>query len=252
MSIDSFVGFDSADGGISPEQAREYQARMARNAKHMAAARKQEKKQKKKEDRLFMILLKFIRDNKRNDITLLVSRCLEQNIPAVFILAILMLDNEELQKEFGIQFELLEGAESSSEQNDPSAPPPAPAQLESSENTTPLPNALVAFGDNHAFPLEMRIALDLWTKSIWDAVSPLPEKIFKTAVEFNENPKAEPESKEVVIQLTAFVLRDYFTDHGNEQVFENIKSFADFFMKGLLKRLKEQMKDQVQLEGEQY
>jgi hypothetical protein len=249
MSIDSFIGFDSADGGISPEQVREYQARMARNAKHMAAARKQEKKQKKKEDRLFLILLKFIRDNKRNDITLLVSRCLEQNIPAVFILAILMLDNEELQKEFGIQFELLEGPESASEQDDLPDPPP---QLESPKNTTPSPNALVAFGENNTFPLEMRIALDLWTKNIWDAVSPIPERIFKTAVEFNEDPKAEPEAKEVVIQLTAFILRDYFTDHGSEQLFDNIKSFADFFLKGLLKRLKEQMKDQIQLEGEEY
>src|SRR3989338_10117957 len=236
MSIDSFVGFDSADGGISPEQVREYQARMARNAKQMAAARKQEQKQKKKEDRLFFILLKFIRDNKRNDITLLVSSCLEQNIPAVFILAIIMLGNEDLQEELDIHFNLLKGT--SEVPDEPKAPI---SQLKAPDKSLPSsPNALVAFGDHQTFPLEMRIALDLWTKNIWEAASPIPEKIFKTAVEFNENPKADPESKAVVTQLTAFILRDYFTDHIMDQPFENIKSFADFFLKGLLKRLEEQ------------
>jgi len=94
--------------------------------------------------------------------------------------------------------------------------------------------------------------LDLWTKNIWEAATPVPEKLFKTAVEFNENPEAIPEAKDVVTQLTAFILRDYFVDNNLIQPFENIKSFADFFLKGMFKRLKEQMKNQVQLEGEQY
>lgn len=258
MGVDSFIGFDSADGSISPDQVREYQARMARNAKQMAAARKQEQKQKKKEDRLFYILLKFIRDNKRNDITLLVARCLEQNIPAVFILAVIMLGNEELQEELDIHFNLLKGGpdEASEQPLDPAPALPhndAPSfPRHETPKSAPSPNALTVFGADAVFPLEMRIALDLWTKNIWEAVSAIPERMFKTAVEFNEDSNANPAPKAVVIQLTAFILRDYFAAQSVEQTFDHIKSFADFFLTGLFKRLKKQMKDQIQLEGETY
>jgi hypothetical protein len=249
MSIDSFVGFDSADGSVSPEQAREYKKRMAKNKKQIAAAQKQEKKQKKKEDKLYLILLKFIRENKRSDVTLLVARCLEQNIPAVFVLAIIMLGNDDLQKEFDIHFELL-GAPEGEEQED--EPETDLEVVEEEQEAPPASNALVVFGNNESFPLEMRIALDLWTKHIWNAASPIPEKMFKTAIEFNEDKEADPEPKPVVNQLTAFILRNYFEDKYFDEEFDKVKAFAEFFMGGLFKRLKEQAKDQMQLGGEEY
>ncbi len=249
MGIDTFIGLDDADGSISPEQVREYKARMARNQRQMAAAKKQEGKQKKKEDKLVAILLKFIRNSARKDITLLISRCLEQNIPAAFILAIVLLGNKQIQEEVGIHFQLTgkelnlddEPAEPSNEDEEETSL----ADLEQKE----LKGALIVLGTDQSLPLKMRLAIDLWTRSMWDAMEPIPERILNTVIEFNENPKAKPVPKSVIIQLVTFILRDYFKENHFEQDFENVKSFAEFLIKGLLVRLQEQTKDQKQLDG---
>lgn len=251
MGLDTFFGLDDADGQISPDQVREYKARMARNARQMAAAKQQEGKQKKKEDKLVAILLKFIRNSARKDIILLISRCLEQNIPAVFILSLILLGNKEVQSEMGIHLQLKDGKFEAD---------PEPATSDHNEENTSLADleqkefrgALVTLGTDHALPLKMRLAIDLWTRSIWDAMEPIPEKIFKTVIEFDENLKAKPAPKPVVGQLAAFILRDYFKENHFEQDFENIKNFAEFLLKGLLLRLKEQARDQKQLGGEEY
>lgn len=251
MGLDTFFGLDDADGQMSPDQVREYKARMARNARQMTAAKQQEGKQKKKEDKLSAILLKFIRNSARKDITLLISRCLEQNIPAVFILAIILLGNKEIQEEVGIHLQLTDGnpgtdtVAASSDSNEGNT---SLADLEQKE----FHGALVTLGGDQSLPLKMRLGIDLWTRSIWDAIEPIPEKFFKTAVEFSENQQTAPMPKPVVIQLAAFILRDYFKENHFEQDFENVKSFAEFLLKGLLVRLKKQTKEQKQLGGEEY
>jgi hypothetical protein len=254
MGLDSFFGTEDADGGMSAEKVREFQERMRKNAKQMAAAKKQEAKQKKKEDKLVAILVRFIKNNTRTDITLLVSRCLEQNIPAVLILAIILLGNEAIQKELGIEFELMESEEVKDtnkeinallEEGDEDSEPTTLEELEDDE----MKGAMVVFGKDESFPLKIRIAIDLWGKNIWESISPIPERVLKTAVEFNEDPQALPIPKDVMTQLTAFILRDYFEQHQFTQKYENLKSFATFFMKGLMKRLKDQVKDQKQLGG---
>lgn len=252
MSIDSFFGLDDADGQMSPDKVREYKARQARNQKMMAAAHKQEQKQKKKEENLVQILLKFIQTNKKPELTLLISRCLEQNMPAVVILAIVMLGNEEIQQEMGIRLEL--GGGSIGESQDEPVQEGTPDDRTLEEMVEPeTTGALVIFGGaNHAFPLKMRIAVDLWTKNVWEAMSPIPDRIFKTVAEWNEDESAVPEPKSVVVQLTAFVVREYFQQNAAEKPLEMFQSFGQFFMKGLLNRLKEQVKSQVQLGGEAY
>ena len=267
MGLDTFFGMDDADGAMSPDKVREFQERMARNAKHMAAARKKEGKQKKKEEKLVAILLKFIRNNKRGDITLLVVRCLEQNIPAAFVLAIVLLGNKAVQDEVGIQLQLTEGeagapgpegeaepggggAEPGEEPSETTpSDPEAPTSLSEFEGEG-MKNALTILGKDISLPLQMRIAIDLWSRSMWDAISPIPERILGTATELSDNADAKPEPKAVVTQLAAFILRDYFEVNKFEQSFENTKGFAEFLLKGLLKRLKDQSKDQKQLKGE--
>lgn len=252
MGLDTFFGMDDADGSMSPDKVREFQERMARNARQMAAARKQEGKQKKKEGKLVAILLKFIRNNKKGDITLLVSRCLEQNIPAVIILAIILLGNPEVQEEVGIRLQLTEGEEKkrksdSFDSNGESDGPTSLAEMEDEE----IKGAMVILGQDTTLPIKMRIAIDLWAKGIWEAIEPIPEKIFKTAIDFSDDPKADPIPKAVLIQLTAFILRDYFESNKFDQKFENTKGFATFLIKGLFKRLKEQTEDQKQIDGDE-
>jgi hypothetical protein len=234
MAVESFFGSEAVDGAMSADKVREFQERMARNAQAMAAARQQEQKQKKKEDKLAAILLKFIKTHTRGDIILLVSRCLEQNMPAVFILSVVLLGNEDVQQEVGVHLQLASG---SSEAEIPV----------SMDNPAPTPGAVVRLGEDATMPIKMRIALELWSQALWESISPIPERILKSVVEFNEDLDAVLEPKEVVAQLTTFILRDYFVDNGAEQPYENLKSFAEFLMKGLLKRLKEQIENQKQL-----
>ncbi len=250
MSIDTFFGLDDADGSISPEQVREYKARMARNQRQMKAAKKQEGKQKKKEDKLVAILLKFIRNSARTDITLLISRCFEQNIPAALILAIILLGNKEIQEEVGIHLQL-EGGKSDPEKSAPPAKDDEETSLADLEQKE-FKGALVTLGADGSLPLKMRLGIDLWTRSIWDAMEPIPERIFKTTIEFNEKSHAKPVPKKVVTQLATFILRDYFKSNHFEQDLENVRAFAQFLLKGLLHRLKEQSADQKQLDGEEY
>lgn len=241
MSLDGFLGLDDNDkGALSPDKVREFKARMARNKQLMAAAHQQEQRQKKKEDKLFLILLKFIQANKRSDITLLISRCLEQNIPAVFILTVILLGNEEIQDEMGIRLDLLPGPERV-ETDQPIES--SLAELQDPE----MKGALVVFGEDHSFPLKMRIAIDLWGKNIFEAATPIPERILKTVPEWNDDPSVMKEPKEVVTQLTTFILRDYLEENGVKTAYENLHSFAEFFLKGVLKRLIDQLKDQKQL-----
>ncbi len=247
--LDSFFGLDQPEGAISAEKVREYKARMQRNQKAMAAARQQEQRQKKKETNLAAILLRFIQTSQHGDMTALLSRCLEENIPAVFLLAVIMLGNEALQKELGIQLEASDEPESSG-----STPAPALAEsVEAQEDLESLENpetkgALVLFGQtNHAFPLKMRMTVDLWGKNIWEAISPIPERMFKTACVLSDPSQADPKPKETVTQLATIVLRDYFTANRFNAPLESLNNFSIFFMTGLFKRLKEQIKNQQQL-----
>lgn len=255
--LDSFFGLDQPEGAISAEKVREYKARMQSNQKAMVASRQQEQRQKKKEDNLAVILLRFIQTNQRGDVTALVSRCLEENMPAVFILAILMLGNEALQKELGIQLEAHSDSPDAPEapggiesQDSLESAVEAQETLESLENPE-TKGAMVVFGHaNHAFPLKMRMTVDLWGKNIWEAISPIPERMFKTACVWNDDPEADPEPKEMVTQLAGMVLRDYFHDNHFDAPADNLDQFSIFLMAGLFKRLKEQVKNQHQLGGE--
>ncbi len=250
-SIDSFFGLDQPEGAISAEKVREYKARMQRNQKAMAASRQQEQRQKKKETNLAAILLRFIQTSQHGDVTALLSRCLEENIPAVFLLAVIILGNEALQKELGIQLE------ASAPQLTGESEPPTDESLESAvdaqEDLESLENpetkgALILFGQaNHAFPLKMRMTVDLWGKNIWEAISPIPERIFKTACVWNEDPEDDPQPKEIVTQLATLVLRNYFGINHFNAPLESLGNFSVFFMSGLFKRLKEQVKNQQQL-----
>ncbi|EKD93004.1 MAG: hypothetical protein ACD_28C00278G0004 [uncultured bacterium] len=243
MNGEIFSGAEGNEGGgISPDKVREFQARMAQNQQLMAAARQQEQRQKQNEDKLVAILLKFIQNSKKSDLTLLIARCLEQNIPAVFILALILLGNEDVQKELGVHFELgnepLALAGSTEENHQQTL-----HDIEDPE----MSGALVVFGQDRSFPIKLRLAVDLWGKNIFDAASPIPERILKTVPEYNEDPEAVPISKEMVTQLTAFVLRDYFAQNHFTPPYENLKNFADFFMRGVLKRVKDQIENQKQL-----
>jgi len=93
MSDFEFFGGGDVAESYDPAAVERFKERIKQNAQFIAALQQQEKKQKGKDDALFQILLKWIKKNQNRGIMLLVAKLIEFNVPAGFILALLLLGN---------------------------------------------------------------------------------------------------------------------------------------------------------------
>lgn len=215
MSLESFSGFDSSEP-MSAAALEKLQERMRKAAAQIKALRKQEGKQKKKEDELIKILLAFVQSSHKTDLVLLISRALERNLPANFILALLLLGNPEIQQAIGhflpIQTQvsnILEGTET---------------------------HALTFFGEqDHSLPLKIKIELDYWIKHLLIKAEDQPQKLLKTAYTFNK--EGEKELEPALINLMAGVLRYYLDEKQVNESFDKLKNFCGFVLKGILEQI---------------
>lgn len=223
MALEYFFGADQGEG-MSEAAFEVFKEKMKKAAAQIAAIKKEEGKQKKKEEELLKILSKFVKTSQKKDLVLLISRALEQNIPANFILAVILLGNEDIQKEIG-SFLMLKGAVSEEK-------------------------ALTFFREDKTLPLKIRIELDNWMKSLLMQALETPQKLLKSTYEFEMieieksefgNPKFEEKKriKPVLIQLAAFVMRDFLEQNKIVESYSKLKEFAEFFLKGILAKTQE-------------
>lgn len=224
-----------------------FKEKMRAAAAQIAAIKKEEQKHKKKEADLLKILLKFVKTSQKKELTLLISRCLEENIPAEFILAVILLGNEEIQKESEGFLMLKKGI--NSEEN------------LSEEQNQQSENALVFFSqsDNQTLPLKIRIELDNWLKNLLVQAEEVPQKLIKTAykVEFIElkkeydfeDTKYEEKRtiKTILIQLIAYVLDDFMGQNGLNESREKMFNLAEFIIKGILIKIHENLESRKEL-----
>jgi hypothetical protein len=219
MDLESFGGFDTGEG-MNEAAFEAFKERMKAASAQIAAIKKEEGKHKKKEQDLVKILLKFIKTSHKKDLTLLISRALEQNIPANFILAIVLLGNEDIQKETG---NLL--------------------MLETSE-ATPDEKALIFFGADKDIPLSARIQLDNWLKAILYQAEEYPQKLLKFAYEIvrDEDDNDNKEIKTILFQLSTFIIRDFLEENKVDEPYRKLYEFSKFFIKGVLDRTAENLK----------
>lgn len=235
--LESFFGMDAGEG-MDEAAFEQFKERMKANRAHIQALKKGEQKQKKKEDKLVHIILKFIKGRKKSDLVLLVSRVLEQNMPAAFILAIILLGDEEIQDEVGIHLRLPKEQEKEF------------ARLEAKMTEEKIlaeqdqrQTALTEFDAiKRVLPLKIKIALDLWGRGIFEAASAYPYKTLRTAL--NHEKKISPN----LIKLTAHVLFDYFEDNEVEAEYKPVESFCHFSLKGILAKVREKIKEQKELD----
>lgn len=229
MSLESFIGMDAGEGmsSASLEQLRE---RMAAAAAQIKAIKKEEGKQKKKEDELLKILLQFIKSTHKSTLVLLISRVLEQNIPANFVLAMVLLGNPEIQQAVG-NFLL----------------------LGSSEEATDA-NSLIIFGQNDdSFPLKLKIEIDKWIKNMLSQAEETPQKLIKTAYKIKlielerEYEFDEPEYRQerlvhpTLVKLASHILRTYMEQKRHEEDEEKIERFCEFIIQGILTKTEEEL-----------
>jgi len=217
-----------SEGGeaYDPAAFERFKDQVKKNGAFVAAIRKDEARQKKKEDRLVKILLKFIQTNQHSGILMLAARLLEENIPASFILSIIILGNEEMQQEIKreIQGDL--------------------PQIPAGEFVNKEPNefSLMPRFADESLPLKVRAEIDSWGKGIFDAGSAGPFRVLETIL------NKEGELKKVVVDCAANVLSDYMENNGLKDFdYDSYFSFAEFLIKGIAKSLKKQVENQKEL-----
>jgi len=235
MSLEQFISPDQGEG-MSEAAFEAFRERMAAAAAQIAQIKKEEGKQKKKEEELLKILLKFVKTSSKTELVLLVSRVLEQNIPANFILSIIVLSNPEIHEEVG-HFKMLE--------NQPGA----------------TSQALVFFNANDdTLPLKVKISLDNWIKNLLIQAEENPQKLLKTAfeVEMRELPK-EWEFEEskyeriervrpILVQLITSVMREFLEQNNASEPFDKLYDFAKFIITGILNKTRENLEGRKLLE----
>lgn len=201
------LGGEGAREEMSEEEFEQFKEKMRAAAQQLKALQKGEQKQKKKEDQLFKILLKLIRDSSKRDIMLLASRCLEQNIPSVFVLSVLLLGNKEIQQELQISLDV----------------PPREAETgEHEEHREKLAQArreIVSLDEHKQLPLNAKIEIDNWIKNLHEQALTNPHKLLENARE------REGGVKLILIQLATFVLRDFLAGEKVEWEYEKLKEF---------------------------
>lgn len=229
MSLESFIGMDAGEG-MSEAAFEAFKEKMKKAAAQIAAAQKEEKKQKKKEEELLKILLRFIKKSQKKDLVLLISRVLEQNIPANFVLAVILLGNEEIQREVG-DYLMLKG------------------EVDEKDDE----KALVFFGqEDETLPLKIKIRLDDWVKDILFQAGEKPQKLLGTAyqIEMIESQKESKSIKVALIQLVAFVLREFLEQNEISEPYEKLSKFAKFILRGILTKTQESIDERGLLEDE--
>ncbi|MCX6734876.1 MAG: hypothetical protein NTZ25_03105 [Candidatus Peregrinibacteria bacterium] len=232
MSLEQFISPDQGEG-MSEAAFEALRERMAAAAAQIAAIKKEEGKQKKQEDELLKILLKFVKTSSKTDLVLLISRVLEQNIPANFILSIIVLSNPEIHGEVG-HFKVLDHA--------------------GADESAPQKNALIFFSSNDdTLPLKVKIALDNWMKNLLLQAEENPQKLIKTAYEIEmrelpkewdfEDPKYEriERVQPVLVQIITSVMREFLEQNNINEPFEKLYDFAKFIITGILNKTKENL-----------
>ncbi len=226
-----FEFFNPSEGGESydPKAFERFKEQVKKNAAFIAAARKSEQKQKQKVDRLAKILLKFIQTNQQSGILMLAAKLLQENIPASFILSIIILGNDE------IRLELEKEIQADMPQLEPGA-----QAAQKTEHKTEF--SLMARFSDSSLPLKMKAEIDEWGRNIFEAGSAVPFRILETAL------TKEGVIKQVVIDCAANVLDDYLAQNEWSRIsYDACFSFCELFMKSVMKRFQEQIQNQKEL-----
>lgn len=229
--MSDFEFFNPSEGGESydPAAFERFKENLKKSAAAMAAVRKGEQKQKKKEDRLAKILLKFIQSNQQSGVLFLAAKLLEENVPASFILSIVLLGNEgiigELKREIAME-QLAAPHES-----EPDGAPPVASEF----------SLLPRFAGASAVPLALKAEIESWGRGMFEAAEGMPFRLLETALDKEGN------IKNVIIDCAANVLREFVEREMPSMDYETYASFCAFLLRGIMTHIKKQIEDQKKI-----
>lgn len=237
--MESFGGFDSGGESHDPASFERFKQRMKAASQQIQAQQKQEKKQKKSEDELVKILAKFIRGGASNEIMQLVTRLLENNTPAGFVLSLLLISHPEIQREMGVL--LLEEPKNKGEATVGGLPDGISEDISKNH-----PKGIQASADRRANPsidetpkglmtafqasAKYSYAVSNWINEIARRVAENPHKTIKTVMDH------ENKVNHTCIQLASFCLRDFMAGNtsNKKSEFSQIKEFVSVFLNEIL------------------
>jgi len=233
-----FGGADANADKIDPAAFEKFKDRVKAAAAQIKALQAGEQKQRKKEEKLIQILLKFVKTQTKRDIMLLIARLLELNVPPLFILSIVTLGNEDIIKDLDEQKLLKEGGPQENE-------PGLTEQTTENEFSGGENHSLSFLGQDSTLPLKLKIEIDAWMKYIYNQAFEDPHRLIRTTFD-SDGTMVLP-----LIQLAAFILRDFLAKYNQPAEYEKLKEFSDFFLSGIMEKVKEKAKEQRELkEGE--
>lgn len=223
--LEGFFGSEGSEK-VDPASFEKFKERIKAARAQIKALKIGEQKQKAKEEKLIKILLSFVKSQKKQDIMVLIARLLEQNIPAAFILSIVILGNEEIKKNVEKEHLLSTGVVGKGD-----------LDTEGEDDIS-----LTVFDSDKSLPLKLRAEIDEWMKNILKQSLEYPHRVLKTVI------TGEGDIKLPVVQLTAFILRDFLKQNDQEAEYDKLKKFSEFFIKGIIKKVQQKVKDQKEIE----
>jgi len=232
--FESLAGMGPVSEGseMSDEQFRE-QIKKAQAA--LKKLKKEEGKVKAQDNNLAQIIVQFLSQSGNTDLFLLISRAVSQDISSELILAIISLIDKKASNEV-VSF--LEAGEGESTQ-------------QASQNTSLI---VKQFADFQSLSPEHKAILDTWIDFIQKVSVKTPHRILDTIIIRRRSDASEEEDivKEVsptLIQLSAFILRNYLTQHQIAFEFPHLYAFMQAVFVNLVKYLENQVVNQGKIES---
>lgn len=223
-----FEAFVAGEAGESfdPQAIERFREQMRKNAAAIAALQKSEQKQKKTEDKLAKILAKFIQNAGRDELVKLIALCLIENMPAVLILNVVLLGNEDLQKESDINIKLLADKTN--------------AEVEAGKEIVPFSLK------DEALPLKLKIEVDAWISHIMQAAESVSHKVLRTVCK-----RRDKSIKPQIVRLFGRVLLEFLEREGQNASAQVIENFSNFVITGIVKKLEKDLEERKEIaEGE--
>jgi hypothetical protein len=220
--FEAFSGMDASQEGFDPAAFERFKERMKAASTQLKAIQAGEQKAKKKEDELIKILLKFIKGNHQRDILMLVVRLLEDNVPAGFIVSLLLISHRDMQEELGVKL----------------LPHGPDHKIPEDSDITTLPDHYLK---ESVLPLGIKLAIDAWLNEITRRASDNAHKVIATILDQDGIIKLP------VTQLAVFCLRDFLEKEGSPADYDKLKEFMDLMLEGIIKKVRQEFEERKKL-----
>lgn len=221
--------------GPAPKEAGEgsdekFRDEMKKTQQALAQLQKEEGRAKTNDNKLALILIKFLSQSENTDLFLLVSRAVAQNIPSELILAVISLIDKKASEE-------------------------VKGFLESGEGQTSEIKALTITENKNFQSLspDQKKAIDNWIDNINKVSFKKPHRILESIIikKRSENPShlnnIVREISPALVQLSAFILRNYLIAQKVSFEFRQLQEFMQAVFIKLVKNLEELIQEQKKI-----